>query len=53
MKGKKRMLSLSLALMLACPFLPVKAESEDSLEPSDLHFRKFYTGRNFFDSEIP
>lgn len=62
MKKKRKVLSAIMAFVVACSFLPVETnaaepganqEENGSLTPSDLHFRKFYTGRNLFDSEIP
>ncbi|MEI3229357.1 MAG: GLUG motif-containing protein [Lachnospiraceae bacterium] len=65
---KKRLLALCLGLSMICTSIMVpmdaKAETtqagetqeetaEQGLTPADLNFRKFYTGRNLFDSEIP
>lgn len=65
MMVKKRLLALCLGLAVACSSIAMPGQADiaqaqteakqvqESLTPKDLHFRKFYTGRNLFDSEIP
>ena len=62
MKKKNRILSGFLSVMLICSMFSPYAYAEETndvqkanseLTPEDLHFRKFFTGRNLFDSEIP
>lgn len=56
MKVRKSIMAFAVGISLLCTAVPVEAKAvgeEGQLEPADLHFRKFYTGRNLFDSEIP